>query len=335
MVEVNQGVHGWGGITLHDIINDRFARKAVEKGADGIIAVATGAGGHAGRLSPFALVQEIRDWFDGPLILSGAIATGRAILAAQAMGADLGYIGSPFIATAEANATAAYKQGICEGRADDIVYSSLFTGVHGNYLRKSIELAGLDPANLPEGDIKTMDFGTGDGAKAKAWRDIWGSGQGIGAIGEVLPAGDYVARLIAEYAEAKAELACEGTNPPSREAMRRSASRLHPPQSEVDAVLAEEGLAHEDQSRHAPMAGGLERGLVRRDFGVERGGVRFGFGVELGEVEPGARRRPRRDARPKCQFSVPPQISRDTSSQNASARPRRAAAWPSRTRRKM
>ena len=154
----------------------------MEKGADGIIAVAAGAGGHAGRLSPFALIQEIRDWFDGPLILSGAIATGRAILAAQAMGADLGYIGSPFIATAEANATDAYKQGICEGRADDIVYSSLFTGVHGNYLRKSIELAGLDPANLPEGDIKTMDFGTGDGSKAKAWRDIWGSGQGIGAI---------------------------------------------------------------------------------------------------------------------------------------------------------
>lgn len=206
IAELNQGVHGWGGITLHDIINDRFARKAVEKGADGIIAVATGAGGHAGRLSPFALIQEIRDWFDGPLILSGAIATGRAVLAAQAMGADLGYIGSPFIATQEANADAAYKQAICEGRADDIVYSSLFTGVHGNYLRKSIELAGLDPANLPEGDIKTMDFGTGDGAKAKAWRDIWGSGQGIGAISEVLPAGDYVARLIAEYAEAKAAL---------------------------------------------------------------------------------------------------------------------------------
>jgi len=203
LVEVNQGVHGWGGITLHDIINDRFARKAVEKGADGIVAVAAGAGGHAGRLSPFALIQEIRDWFDGPLILSGAIATGRAILAAQAMGADLGYIGSPFIATTEANADAAYKQGIVEGRADDIVYSSLFTGVHGNYLKRSIELAGLDPANLPEGDIKTMDFGTGDGSKAKAWRDIWGSGQGIGAIDAVLPAGDYVARLIEEYRAAK------------------------------------------------------------------------------------------------------------------------------------
>ncbi|WP_395612987.1 NAD(P)H-dependent flavin oxidoreductase, partial [Allosphingosinicella sp.] len=206
LVEVNQGVHGWGGITLHDIINDRFARKAVEKGADGIIAVATGAGGHAGRLSPFALVQEIRQWWDGPLALSGAIATGRAILAAQAMGADLGYIGSPFIATTEANATEAYKQGICEGKAADIVYSSLFTGVHGNYLRKSIELAGMDPDNLPEGDIKTMDFGTGDGAKAKAWRDIWGSGQGIGAIDAVTSAGDYVARMITEYAEAKAAL---------------------------------------------------------------------------------------------------------------------------------
>ena len=207
IVEVNQGVHSWGGITLHDIINDRFARKAVEKGADGVIAVAAGAGGHAGRLSPFALVQEIREWFDGPLALSGAIATGRAVLAAQAMGADLGYIGSPFIATEEANAPGDYKQGIVEGRADDIVYSSLFTGVHGNYLRQSIERAGLDPANLPEGDIKTMDFGTGEGSKAKAWRDIWGSGQGIGAIREVQPAADYVAQLIEEYRTAKAELA--------------------------------------------------------------------------------------------------------------------------------
>ena len=206
LVEVNQGVHSWGGITLHDIINDRFARKAVEKGADGIIAVATGAGGHAGRLSPFALIQEIRDWFDGPLILSGAIATGRAILAAQAMGADLGYIGSPFIATQEANASEAYKQGIVEGRAADIVYSSLFTGVHGNYLRKSIEQAGMDPDNLPEGDISTMNFGTGDGSKAKAWKDIWGSGQGIGAIDRVRPAADYVALLISQYAEARSRL---------------------------------------------------------------------------------------------------------------------------------
>jgi nitronate monooxygenase len=205
LVEVNQGVHSWGGITLHDIINDRFARKAVEKGADGVIAVAAGAGGHAGTLSPFALVQEIRQWFEGPLILSGAIATGQAILAAQAMGADLGYIGSPFIATEEANAAEAYKQGICDGRAADIVYSSLFTGVHGNYLRASIAASGLDPDNLPEGDLKTMDFGGGESAK-KAWRDIWGSGQGIGAIDRVRPAGEYVAELIRQYEEAKAEL---------------------------------------------------------------------------------------------------------------------------------
>jgi nitronate monooxygenase len=203
--ELNQAVHGWGGITLHDIIDDRFARKAIEKGADGLIAVAAGAGGHAGRLSPFALVQEIRAWFDGPLILSGAIATGRAILAAQAMGADLAYIGSPFIATKEANATPEYKDGIVEGRAADIVYSSLFTGVHGNYLRQSIVSAGLDPDDLPEGDIKTMDFGGGQSAK-KAWRDIWGSGQGIGAVDKVQPAADYIARLIEEYAAARAAL---------------------------------------------------------------------------------------------------------------------------------
>jgi nitronate monooxygenase len=205
MVEVNQGVHGWGGITLHDIIHDRFARKAIEKGADGLIAVAAGAGGHASTLSPFALVQEIRMWFDGPLCLSGAIATGRAILAAQAMGADLAYIGSPFIATEEANAVEAYKQGIVEGRATDIVYSSYFTGVHGNYLRASIEAAGMDPANLPEGDVTKMDFAGGQSAK-KAWRDIWGSGQGIGAIDRVRPAGDYVAELAREYEQAKAEL---------------------------------------------------------------------------------------------------------------------------------
>src|SRR3712207_4397058 len=205
IVEVNQAVHGWGGITLHDIINDRFARKAVEKGADGVIAVAAGAGGHAGTLSPFALVQEISQWFEGPLILSGAIATGRAVLAALAMGADLGYIGSPFIATEEANAAEAYKQGICDGRAADIVYSSLFTGVHGNYLRASIAASGLDPDNLPEGDLKTMDFGGGSSAK-KAWRDIWGSGQGIGAIDRVRPAGEYVADLIRQYEAAKSEL---------------------------------------------------------------------------------------------------------------------------------
>jgi nitronate monooxygenase len=207
LVEVNQAVHGWGGITLHDIINDRFARKAVEKGADGIIAVAAGAGGHAGRLSPFALVQEIRAWFEGPLILSGAIATGRAILAAEAMGADLAYIGSPFIASQEANATDEYKKGIVEGQASDIVYSSLFTGVHGNYLRQSIVAAGLDPDNLPEGDITTMNFAGGESAK-KAWRDIWGSGQGIGAIKAIEPAGDYVERLTREYGEARAAL-CE------------------------------------------------------------------------------------------------------------------------------
>src|SRR5688572_24499900 len=183
--ELNDAVHGWGGNTLHDIIDDRFARKAIEKGADGLIAVAAGAGGHAGRWSPFALVQEIRKWFDGPLALSGAIATGGAVLAAEAMGADFGYIGSPFIATAEARASDAYKQGIVEGTSDDIVYSSLFTGVHGNYLKASIVKAGMDPANLPEGDVKTMDFGGGEGSKAKAWKDIWGSGQGIGAVTEV------------------------------------------------------------------------------------------------------------------------------------------------------
>jgi nitronate monooxygenase len=204
IAEVNDGVHSWGGITLHDIIHDRFARKAVEKGADGLIAVATGAGGHAGTLSPFALMQEIREWFDGPLLLSGSISTGRSILAAQAMGADLAYIGSPFVATREANAAEAYKQGIVEGRASDIVYSNLFTGIHGNYLRASIEAAGMDPDNLPHGDASTMNFESATGAKA--WRDIWGSGQGIGAVKAVQGAGDYVARLIAEYAEARAEL---------------------------------------------------------------------------------------------------------------------------------
>jgi nitronate monooxygenase len=205
MVEVNQGVHSWGGITLHDIIHDRFARKAVDKGADGLIAVAAGAGGHASTLSPFALVQEIRMWFDGPLCLSGAIATGRAVLAAQAMGADLAYIGSPFIATDEANAVDAYKQGIVAGRATDIIYSSYFTGVHGNYLRASIEAAGMDPDNLPQGDVTKMNFAGGDSAK-KAWRDIWGSGQGIGAVDRIRPAGDYVAELALQYEEAKAEL---------------------------------------------------------------------------------------------------------------------------------
>jgi len=203
--DVNQAVHKWGGVTLHDVINDRFARKAVEKGADGVIAVAAGAGGHAGTLSPFALVQEIRDWFDGPLILSGAIATGRAILAALAMGADLAYVGSPFIATEEANATNEYKTGIVEGRASDVIYSSFFTGVHGNYLRASILASGLDPDNLPEGDLSKMNFAGGESAK-KAWRDIWGSGQGIGVIDKVRSVGDYVALLHTQYEEAKAEL---------------------------------------------------------------------------------------------------------------------------------
>lgn len=207
--DLNNAVHQWGGITLHDVIDDRFARKAVEKGADGLIAVAAGAGGHAGRLSPFALVQEIREWFDGPLALSGAIAHGRSILAAQAMGADLAYIGSPFIATAEANAESQYKEGIVAGRASDIIYSDLFTGVHGNYLRQSIEAAGLDPDNLPKGDVTTMNFGSGSNQARKAWRDIWGSGQGIGAIRAVEPAANLIARLGEQYADAKAALAAK------------------------------------------------------------------------------------------------------------------------------
>ncbi len=208
--DLNAAVHGWGGITLHDVIDDTFARKAVDKGADGLIAVAAGAGGHAGRQSPFALIQEIRQWFDGPLALSGSIANGSAILAAQALGADLAYIGSAFIATDEANADAAYKQGVVDGRAKDIVYSSLFTGVHGNYLRGSIVAAGLDPDALPEGDYKTMNFGQtngGEGSKAKAWRDIWGSGQGIGVIDSVEPVATRVARMQAEYQAARARLA--------------------------------------------------------------------------------------------------------------------------------
>lgn len=200
-VELNDAVHAWGGITLHDIINITFARKAVEKGADGLIAVCAGAGGHAGVKSPFALIQEIREFYDGPLALSGAISTGGAVLAAQAMGADYAYIGSSFIATEEARAPQAYKQAIVAGASDDIVYSSLFTGVHGNYLRASIAAAGLDPDNLPESDPSKMDFG-GEGAK-KAWKDIWGSGQGIGAIKGVTSAAAYVDRLAAEYAAAK------------------------------------------------------------------------------------------------------------------------------------
>ena len=204
--ELNQAVHSWGGITLHDVIDDRFARKAVEKGADGLIPVAAGAGGHAGRQSPFALVQEIREWFDGPVALSGAIGHGRSILAAQACGADLAYIGSAFIATAEANADQAYKDGIVEGRAGDIVYSNLFTGVHGNYLRQSIVAAGMDPDNLPEGDLSTMNFGSGGNTKAKAWKDIWGSGQGIGPVTAVRPVAEFVAELEEQYLAGRREL---------------------------------------------------------------------------------------------------------------------------------
>lgn len=201
--DLNDAVHSYGGIVLHDVIDQTFARKAIEKGADGLILVASGAGGHAGKQSPFALVQETRAWFDGPLILSGSIATGGAVLAAQAMGADFGYIGSAFIATVEANAEAAYKQAIVDGRAEDIVYTNLFTGVHGNYLRKSIENAGLDPNDLPESDPSKMDFGAGS---AKAWRDIWGCGQGIGAIKSVQPTADFVAQLVQEYRATKAQL---------------------------------------------------------------------------------------------------------------------------------
>ena len=207
--DLNGAIHSYGGITLHDVINDRHAHKAIEKGADGLIPVAAGAGGHAGVLSPFALIQEIRQWFDGPVALSGSIASGRSILAAQAMGADLAYIGSAFIATEEANAIEGYKQGIVEGRADGIVYSNLFTGVHGNYLRSSIVNAGMDPDNLPVSDPSKMSFGSGGNQEAKAWRDIWGSGQGIGAIDQVLPAADLIAKFASEYEQAKAELAAK------------------------------------------------------------------------------------------------------------------------------
>ena len=205
--DVNNAVHGWGGVVLHDIINDTFARKAVEKGADGLIPVAAGAGGHAGKLSAFAIVQELREWFDGPIALSGSIANGHAVLAAQAMGADLAYIGSAFIATQEARAAQGYKDMIVESRGDDIVYTNLFTGVHGNYLRPSIVRAGLDPEDLPQADPSKMNFGSGGNQEAKAWRDIWGCGQGIGAIKHVPTAGELVDRLAAEYEAAKAELA--------------------------------------------------------------------------------------------------------------------------------
>jgi len=202
--DVNDAVHGWGGVVLHDIINNTFARKAIDKGADGLIAVACGAGGHAGTTSPFALVHEIREWFDGPLALSGSIATGGAVLAAQAMGADFAYIGSAFIATEEARAVEAYKQMIVESASHDIVYSNLFTGVHGNYLKGSIVNAGLDPENLAVSDPTKMSFG---GDAKKAWKDIWGSGQGIGAIKQIVPARELVARLQREYDAARARLA--------------------------------------------------------------------------------------------------------------------------------
>jgi len=202
--EVNQAIQSYGGITLHDITNQRHAHSAINKGATGLIAVAAGAGGHAGRLSPFALVQELREWFDGPLLLSGSIANGGAVLAAQAMGADMAYIGSPFIGTHEARATEEYKQAIADFGAEDIVYTNLFTGVHGNYLKQSIINAGMDPDNLPESDPSKMDFGSGGGSKAKAWRDIWGCGQGIGAVKSVSYTAELVDRLKREYEAAKA-----------------------------------------------------------------------------------------------------------------------------------
>ncbi len=204
--DVNTAVKSWGGITLHDVINQRFAHKAIEKGATGLICVSAGAGGHAGSLSPFGFVAETREWFDGPILCSGSIGTGGGVLAAQAMGADYAYIGSAFIATEEARADEAYKQGIVEGSAEDIVYTNLFTGVHGNYLRKSIVDAGLDPDDLPESDPSKMDFGSGGGSKAKAWKDIWGSGQGIGAVKAVRPAAEFIAQLAEEYEAAKARL---------------------------------------------------------------------------------------------------------------------------------
>lgn len=204
--ELNDAIHSYGGITLHDIINIKFAHKALEKGADGLIAVASGAGGHAGGLSPFALIQEIREFFDGPLALSGSMATGGSIAAALAMGADLGYIGSAFISMAEANAVEGYKDAIVKYNADDIVYTNLFTGVHGNYLKPSIEAAGLDPDNLPESDPSKMNFGSGGNQDAKAWKDIWGCGQGIGAIKKRMTTAEYVDKMEAEYEAAVQKL---------------------------------------------------------------------------------------------------------------------------------
>lgn len=204
--EVNAAVHSYGGITLHDVINNQFAQKAIEKGADGLVAVAAGAGGHAGTLSPFALIQEIRQWFDGPLLLSGSIANGNSILAAQVMGADLAYIGSAFIATEEANAVDDYKNMIVNSSADDVVYSNLFTGVHGNYLKPSIAAAGMDPDNLAESDPSQMNFGSGGNQSSKAWKDIWGCGQGIGAIDKVQSVAALVAQLTDQYDAAKKQL---------------------------------------------------------------------------------------------------------------------------------
>ena len=206
--EINQAAHAWGGVVLHDIINNTHAHKAIDKGADGLIPVAAGAGGHAGVKSPFALVAEIREWFDGPIALSGAIGTGAGVLAAQACGADFAYIGSAFVATEEARAVDAYKQMIVDSSSDDIVYSNLFTGVHGNYLAPSIRNAGLDPEHLPEGDISTMQFGSAGGPK-KAWKDIWGCGQGIGAVKAVVPVAEMVARLKREYDAARLRI-CQG-----------------------------------------------------------------------------------------------------------------------------
>ncbi len=205
--EIYGAVQSYGGIVLHDVINQKFARKAVDKGADGLVLVAAGAGGHAGVISPFALVQETRAWFEGPIALSGSIASGDAVLAARAMGADFAYIGSPFIATLEANADSDYKNGIVEGQAADIVYSNLFTGVHGNYLRKSIENNGLDPDNLPESDPSKMNFASGGNTDAKAWKDIWGCGQGVGVINEVVPAAKLIARWATEIEAAKKRIA--------------------------------------------------------------------------------------------------------------------------------
>lgn len=223
--DVNEAIHSYGGIVLHDVINNKFARKAIEKGADGLVAVAAGAGGHAGTQSPFALVQEIREWFDGPLLLSGAIAHGRSVLAAQAAGADLAYVGSAFLATEESRAAEGYKQMIVDSTASDIVYSNLFTGVHGNYLRGSIEAAGMNPDALPESDPSAMDFGTGEGSDSKAWRDIWGAGQGVGAVTDTVSVRELVDRLRTEYAAAAGALAATTSDTAASATVSFSAAR--------------------------------------------------------------------------------------------------------------